>query len=70
VVRKGNRSPEWWWLKDKEGKSPRKYACLGGLDSSFREKLQMVMTHGEYEQIFTSKEFQTSKKKMGKGKWV
>ena len=25
-----------------------KYACLGGLDSSFREKLQMVMTHGEY----------------------
>ena len=30
----------------------------------------MVMTHGEYEQIFTSKEFQTSKKKMGKGKWV
>ena len=24
VVRIGNRSPEWWWLKDKEGKSPRK----------------------------------------------
>lgn len=47
-----------------------KYACLGGLDSSFREKPQMVMTHGEYEQIFTSKKFQTSKKKMGKGKWV
>ena len=22
VVRIGNRSPEWWWLKDKEGKSP------------------------------------------------
>ena len=24
VVRIGNRSPEWWWLKDKEGKSPQK----------------------------------------------
>ena len=24
VVRIGNRSPEWWWLTDKEGKSPRK----------------------------------------------
>ena len=22
VVGIGNRSPEWWWLKDKEGKSP------------------------------------------------
>ena len=21
-VRIGNRSPKWWWLKDKEGKSP------------------------------------------------
>ena len=25
VVRIGKRSPEWWWLKDKEGKSLRKY---------------------------------------------
>ena len=24
VVRIGKRSPEWWWLKDKEGKSPGK----------------------------------------------
>ena len=24
VVRIGKRSPKWWWLKDKEGKSPRK----------------------------------------------
>ena len=24
VVRIGKRSPEWWWLKDKEGKSPQK----------------------------------------------
>ena len=24
VVRIGKRSPEWWWLKDKEGKHPQK----------------------------------------------
>ena len=24
VVRIGKRSPEWWWLKDKEGKNPQK----------------------------------------------
>lgn len=24
-----------------------KYACLGGLDNSFRKKLQIVMTHEE-----------------------
>ena len=24
VVRIGKRSPKWWWLKDKEGKSPQK----------------------------------------------
>ena len=21
IIRKGKRSPEWWWLKDKKGKS-------------------------------------------------
>ena len=24
VVKIGKRSPKWWWLKDNEGKSPKK----------------------------------------------
>ena len=34
--------------KAKEMMKKDKYACLGGLDNSFRKKLQIVITHEKY----------------------